>query len=252
MKRNVSLADISDGRLYKSNDMVKADCHGCRGCYKCCTGMGNSVILDPYDVFRLQQGLGKTLSGLLAEGRAELNVVDGVILPNLRMAGLEERCVFLNTEGRCSIHGVRPGICRLFPLGRYYEDGDFRYFLQVNECAASGRSKVKVSKWIDTPEQGRNHDFLCKWHSLLNGLEEAVAGREDSDRAKQLNLVGATEEDFYGQFEGRLEGFTDAPGNKQAMEGKQNIDGNGRRTSDPPEAADRRDEKGKAQSRTDA
>ena len=171
MKRNVSLADISDGRLYKSNDMVKADCHGCRGCHKCCTGMGNSVILDPYDVFRLQQGLGKTLSGLLAEGSAELNVVDGVILPNLRMAGQEERCVFLNTEGRCSIHGVRPGICRLFPLGRYYEDGDFRYFLQVNECAASGRSKVKVSKWIDTPEQGRNHDFLCKWHSLLNSLE---------------------------------------------------------------------------------
>ena len=63
-----------------------------------------------------------------------------------------------------------------------------------------------------------------------------MAGREDSDRAKQLNLrmlqifymqPYAAEEDFYGQFEGRLEGFTDAPGNKQAMEGKRNIDGNG-------------------------
>ena len=85
MKRNVSLAEISDGRLYKSNDMVKADCHGCRGCNKCCTGMGDSVILDPYDLYRMQRGLGKGLPVLLAEGAAELHVEDGVILPNLKM-----------------------------------------------------------------------------------------------------------------------------------------------------------------------
>ena len=58
MKRNVSFEEISDGRLYKINDMVKADSRGCRGCYKCCTGMGNSVTLDPYDVYRLQKGSG--------------------------------------------------------------------------------------------------------------------------------------------------------------------------------------------------
>ena len=46
MKRYVSLEEISDGRLYGGNDMVKADCHGCKGCHKCCTGMGNSVILE--------------------------------------------------------------------------------------------------------------------------------------------------------------------------------------------------------------
>lgn len=216
MKLHVSLDEISDGRLYKSNDMVKADSHGCKGCYQCCIGMGKSVILDPYDVYRLQQGIGKGLPGLLDEGLAELNVVDGVILPNLKMAGREKRCVFLNKDGRCSIHGSRPGVCRLFPLGRYYENGDFRYFFQVNECAASGRSKIKVSKWIDTPEQGKNHDFICTWHTLLDHLEETVAGEEDSDRSKRLNLLMLetfymqpyeTEKDFYGQFEDRLADF---------------------------------------------
>ena len=216
MKRNVSLLEISDGRFYHSNDMVKADCHGCKGCHKCCTGMGNSVILDPYDVYRLQTGLGKSLPVLLAEGMAELNVVDGVVLPNMRMAGREEKCVFLDKNGRCSIHAVRPGLCRLFPLGRYYEDGGFRYFLQVNECPASNRSKVKVSKWIDTPEQKKNYDFLCSWHALLNHLEETVAGEEDSDRSKQLNMLMLRtfymqpyepEKDFYGQFALRLADF---------------------------------------------
>ena len=31
MKRNVELSEISDGRLYTANDMVKADCFDCQG-----------------------------------------------------------------------------------------------------------------------------------------------------------------------------------------------------------------------------
>lgn len=216
MKRNVSLEEISDGRLYNENDMVKADCHGCKGCSDCCRGMGKSVILDPYDGYRLQSGLGKGFPLLLAEGAVELNVVDGIILPNLKMSGREERCFFLDEKGRCSIHESRPGICRLFPLGRFYENNDFKYFLQNRECRESSRSKVKVAKWIDTPELKKNHAFICRWHSLLNRLEAAVAGQEDSGEAKELNLrllrtffmeAYDTEQDFYGQFEERLEEF---------------------------------------------
>ena len=36
MLREVDIKDISDGRLYSSGDMVKADCLGCKGCSKCC------------------------------------------------------------------------------------------------------------------------------------------------------------------------------------------------------------------------
>ncbi len=219
MKRNVSLEEISDGRLYGIHDMVKADCHGCEGCFACCTGMGNSVILDPYDVYRLQKGLKKEFSVLLEEGKVELHVVDGVILPNLKMEGEEERCVFLDGQGRCGIHESRPGICRLFPLGRYYEKGDFKYFLQVGECKEVNRSKVKVEKWIDTPQQRQNHDFICEWHELLKQIEEAAnqEGEEmNLDVGKQLNMLllklfylmpYALEEDFYGQFEMRVTSY---------------------------------------------
>ena len=30
MKRSIDLNDITDGRLYTANDMVKADCHECK------------------------------------------------------------------------------------------------------------------------------------------------------------------------------------------------------------------------------
>ena len=32
MKRNVDLNEISDGRLYSANDMVKVECGDCAGC----------------------------------------------------------------------------------------------------------------------------------------------------------------------------------------------------------------------------
>ena len=82
MKREVSLEDLK--KLYSSNDMVKADCQGCPGCSDCCQGMGESIILDPFDVYRLRKNLNVSFEELL-DGQIELNVVDGVILPNLKM-----------------------------------------------------------------------------------------------------------------------------------------------------------------------
>ena len=107
----------------------------------------------------------------------ELGVTNGVILPSMKMTGAEERCAFLDEGGRCSIHAWRPGVCRLFPLGRFYENGDFKYFLQVGECQEKKRAKVKVSKWIDTPNQARNHTFICQWHSVISGRGRFGGGK---------------------------------------------------------------------------
>ena len=49
MKRYIDLNEISDGKLYTANDLVKADCHDCKGCSACCQGMGSSIVLDPMD-----------------------------------------------------------------------------------------------------------------------------------------------------------------------------------------------------------
>lgn len=163
MLRNCSLDEISDGRLYEANDMVKAYCNECKGCHACCEGMGESIILDPLDIYRLTKETGKSFEALLAD-TVELNVVDGLILPNIKM--VDGKCSFLNEAGRCSIHAARPGFCRLFPLGRYYEDGGFKYFLQIHECERAGKVKVKVSKWIDTPDLQKNTEYINRWHDF--------------------------------------------------------------------------------------
>ena len=187
MRREVTLEEISDGRLYEANDMVKADCQDCKGCFDCCTGMGDSVVLDPLDVWRLSQGLHLSVDQLLA-GKIELGVTDGNILPHLRMTGAEERCVFLNGNGRCSIHSFRPGFCRLFPLGRYYEDGGFKYILQIHECKKTSRSKIKVRKWVDTPDFRNYEKFVCDWHYFLLDVQAVLYESEDSDLIRNLNM----------------------------------------------------------------
>ena len=115
MKRNANIEEISDGKLYCSNDMVKADCGDCKNCSSCCHQMGDSVVLDPYDAYRLQKGLNLTFNQL--SGFIDFHVEEGIILPHLKTVGETYACVFLNQEERCSIHPYRPGICRLFPLG---------------------------------------------------------------------------------------------------------------------------------------
>lgn len=134
------LQEISDGKIYGCNDMVRAACGDCAGCHACCEKMGTSIVLDPCDIWRLTTVTGKNFEQLLAD-TIELQVVDGVILPNLRMDGEKEQCVFLNEQGRCRIHAMRPGLCRVFPLGRIYEESRIRYFLQMDACQKPGRQQ---------------------------------------------------------------------------------------------------------------
>lgn len=193
MKRNVDINEISDGRLYGLNDMVKAGCDGCKGCSACCHGMGNTVVLDPVDVYRLTANLKCSFEQLLAD-KIELNVVDGIILPNLRMDGDDEACRFLDKDGRCSIHAYRPGICRLFPLGRIYEDKAFKYFLQVHECPKENKTKVKVKNWLDTPDIKAYEAFVTAWHYMLKAFEKMLETADDTV-AKSISMYVLSE--FY-------------------------------------------------------
>lgn len=212
MERRVDLKQISDGKLYGLNDLVRADSAGCTGCSACCRGMGRSVVLDPLDVHRLILGLHTSFEELLKD-RLELNVADGIILPNLKMSGEGEACGFLDKDGRCTVHENRPGICRLFPLGRIYGDGGFQYFLQVHECKKGTRAKVRVKKWIDTPEAEVYDKFVADWHFFLKNMEKTVkeSGEEQVERAicmyilrKFYFLPFGENADFYGEFYGRL------------------------------------------------
>lgn len=211
MVRECNLEEITDGKRYSLGDMVKADCDDCKGCHQCCTGMGSSIVLDPLDIYRIENAVNMRFEALL-ENIIELNIVDGVILPNLKMQE-NGGCSFLNEEGRCRIHADRPGICRMFPLGRIYEDRDFSYILQVNECPKEPKSKVKVSKWLDTPDLKKNQQFIKDWHYFLKDVQAYLAKSPDEALIKKVTMQilqyfyiepYSKEKDFYEQVDVRI------------------------------------------------
>lgn len=216
MKREVDINEISDGKRYTSNDMVRIDCKECMGCSACCKGMENSIQLDPYDLYELERGLQMNFEELLQQ-YLDLHVVDGLILPNIRMQGSNEQCPFLNEQGRCRIHSFRPGVCRLFPLGRIYENSRFYYFYQIRECDYPDKSKVKIRKWLGIPQLSKYEDYILTYHNLQKRFQKILAESENEELKKSINLsfldifyvnqydVSEGGKDFYSQFEERIQ-----------------------------------------------
>ncbi len=204
------LEEISDGKIYGWNDMVRVGCGDCAGCSSCCEDMEDTVRLDPFDAFALMKGLQKSFEELMQQ-HVELGVDEGMILPHLKTAG---GCTFLNEEKRCSVHAFRPGICRLFPLGRIYEGGKVSYILQVGECEKTNRSKVKVGKWLAIADRERYEKFTLTWYRLRKEAQAVISVQQDEELVRTLNMFLLhqfylkpydLEADFYEQFSARLE-----------------------------------------------
>ena len=94
-----------------------------------------------------------------------------------------------------------------------YEDGGFKYILQVHECPKTNRSKIKVKKWIDTPDLKNYERFINDWHYFLLDVQEVLYNSQDSDLIRNLNLFVVNrfyfkpydqDQDFYPQFYARL------------------------------------------------
>ena len=127
---------------------------------------------------------------------------------------MEDACTFLDAHGRCSVHTCRPGFCRLYPMGRYYdhEKRDFWYILQVGECIRPDLKKIRVKKWLGIPQLPRYEQYIRDWHFFLTDvmamLERNPALRKDACMyilrlffLKPYDTAG----DFYTEFAGRLQ-----------------------------------------------
>lgn len=207
MKRVAMLEEISDGKLYDIKDLVKADAGGCEGCSACCHGVGDLVELTPFDIYEMARGSSLSYDEIFEE-KIELRENNKLMIPYLKMYGASEACSFLNEEKRCSIHGYRPNICRLFPLGRAYMADDFKYFLQVDACTKTKLGKVKVKKWIGIENYNENKKFILAWYQFLKALSFRVKFIRDEEELKMVKdylidvfyrkIIGET--DFYKVF----------------------------------------------------
>ncbi len=206
------LSMISDGYFYDADDIVLADSCDCKGCSHCCESMCDTIVIDPYDLYSMAKGLGKGFNSLIQEGYLELGLHDLLMLPHIKDNG--SGCGFLTDQKRCSIHDIRPGICRLFPLGRYYHDETFSYILQIRGCTLEKKGPVKVRDWLGIPELEKYEKYANTWHYFLKGYSRFIMESKDYEAKKKVNdmllnqfyeLDYDTDKDFYEQLYSRLD-----------------------------------------------
>ena len=182
------LEEISDGKLYDIEEIVKADACGCDGCNDCCIDVGNLVVLTPFDVHEMVNYLGVGFDELIGN-KIELRENNKILLPYLKMQDSNKHCSFLNQEGRCTIHSKRPNICRLFPLGRVYKDDDFKYFLQVGNCPKEELKDVKVSDWIGIENYDDNKRLILEWYKFIKALTFRLKFVRDEKELEEINEI---------------------------------------------------------------
>lgn len=193
------------------HDMARIGCNDCKGCHTCCQGMGDSVVLTPYDVHVLSVRLRLPVDYMFQDWLT-LSMVDGLIQPSMAMNGKDERCHALDEGGRCKIHAFRPSICRLYPLGRQYTADSIKYFVLEGACPAAGKTKVKISKWVERPEFKEHEAFLVQWHTFKKLCLAKLAATDDENYHRQLMMYVLqlffrkpyTEGSFYKEFLERL------------------------------------------------
>lgn len=183
MRRDVAIRDIWDGRFYGKNDMARVGCGGCEGCSDCCRNTGDSIILDPLDMYCLTIWLHKSFEDMI-EKEIEIRMTDGMILPNIMEYDEEhpekpEGCPFLDGNGRCSIYAFRPGFCRLFPLGRYYVDEAVSDLKEEKMPVDKG-----TGKWQDDTGTGKQPEDTSGDNPCAAQEQESFCGKITDGRRR--------------------------------------------------------------------
>lgn len=102
----------------------------CSACSRCC--FNKRIQINPYEAAMLAAGIGSDIDRLR---RDHTEAGDGIYLTRRK----DGACTFLGSEG-CSVHSVRPLVCRLYPLGRVrHADGSEEWHRLEPHPRSAGR-----------------------------------------------------------------------------------------------------------------
>lgn len=144
---NVSLSSAAIGERMDPEHHFRFDCSPGVPCFtQCCRDV--TIVLTPYDVLRLKEGLGMS-SGAFLDAHTIILPKKGRLIPLviLKMNGEDKRCPFV-TEAGCTVYEDRPWPCRMFPLDMN-DDGTLRAITSPERCQGFGRPETwRIAEWL--------------------------------------------------------------------------------------------------------
>ena len=163
----------------------------CGRCNRCCHN--KRIQVNPYEIARLARARGQSAAAFRAQ-----SIVDGVYLKQTDTGA----CVFLGPRG-CEVHGDRPLVCRLYPLGRHIrDDASVRFSLLEGHPQTAGRfgGSGTVADYMTAQGAGpfvqAADDYFfwwCRASEALGGAAKSDDPIGADDAAEWLDLDVAVE-----------------------------------------------------------
>jgi uncharacterized protein len=178
----VSLYQPMDQESLSLDSSFTFRCHPDLPCFnQCCRTP--TVLLSPYDLLRLKQGLGIT-STALRQRYTRQEIEPNSNLPLLFIDAFrspEGGCPFLGKQG-CTVYAHRPAACRLFPLtmgSRLTPDGveDHYFCRRLDYCQGfNGEATWTVASWMADQGFAEYDQGRREWLEILlqAGVTEEV------------------------------------------------------------------------------
>ncbi len=166
-RRNSICVAGAEAAVLSEADLLQLSC-GTGGCGSNCCRSSAPVILNPYEIALICRASGMTYEDLL--DIVETDRANGfplVMLPR------DPACHFWSEKG-CRIYGARPLACRLFPLGRVFDDGRSHLVLpERNACSGLVPSpSTTVGDYLRVQETHTHIEMAERWIEFVTEIEQ--------------------------------------------------------------------------------
>ena len=121
----------------------------CKQCGDCCRKRSQPVLLTGYDVYNVAKELNVGTAEVLMK---YCNIIPGDTsgLPVVYLRERPDGSCSLLRKGLCTVQHNKPVVCRIFPIGRYYDGKEHRYFTQwQGSCVGTGQREITLKEWLD-------------------------------------------------------------------------------------------------------
>lgn len=223
-ERTKNAMESIENRQVKMDDILPFSCTHCGGC---CVQQ-EEILISPLDLFRLAKELGLTAEQFMDQ-YAECYIGESSRMPIVRVApkGETRRCPLLKNN-KCSVHAVKPSVCRLYPLGRSlrcepdeqekpdWEKTEVIYFHSGCFCGSQTGHQT-VREWLEEFHLLEDEPFFIQWSRMvmetsqfLRRLEKKIANKEIMSMAWDMVCVILytqydTGKEFLPQFDRNVE-----------------------------------------------
>jgi Fe-S-cluster containining protein len=174
--------------------------YSCNRCKKCCHD--KRIRVSPYEVLRLARNLGLTTKEFISQFTEEGGTI-------LRFRSEDGGCSLLGEEG-CTVHADRPGACRIYPLGGFFQlDGEETFALVtphpeslgVYGSAATFKPSDTVASFLEAqglaPYHRANHRYVELLTRLLPFVTQHIMNRVETETTPDTSCSELEIEEWY-------------------------------------------------------